>query len=270
MLERFAYGFYMAGVTLSDIKATAESFRIDIQNWQESRAVIGSEFIENQKNKLKSIRVWCEAVGLQSSVLGIDRIINLPNEDFTRGSMHNIFAELDRRIEDELKSVLFLYLPSERIAFYLDTAPFGDDVAAKFPSSAYDLEEASKSLVLERATACVFHLMRALETPLTLLATELGVGFSPNWNKYLEQVDTIAKGIREKKIPKPADWKEREKFYSEASGLLRNVKNSWRNEVMHLEKKYTLEEATRIFYSARHFMQFLAEHLEEKPSEETI
>jgi hypothetical protein len=56
--------------------------------------------------------------------------------------------------------------PDEKIAAVLEQA---------FPRAAFDFVEAGKCLCFGRATAAVMHLMRSLEAPLSLLASELGV-----------------------------------------------------------------------------------------------
>jgi hypothetical protein len=46
--------------------------------------------------------------------------------------------------------------------------------------------------------------------------------------------------------------------WSEACTLLFHVKNAWRNDTMHPADKYTIEEAKKVLYAVKSFMEFLA------------
>jgi hypothetical protein len=73
--------------------------------------------------------------------------------------MNTMFIELNNRT---------FYAPTHNlIKYYGQTTLFGVDVFNKFPSANDDIEEAGTCLALERATACVLHLNRALEVGLT-------------------------------------------------------------------------------------------------------
>jgi len=111
--------------------------------------------------------------------------------------------------------------------------------------------------------------MRVMEMGLVLLAKDLGLpSEEANWNKILDRADKKMKDVRDGTEPKPPNWKEKEGFYSKACALLRNVKNAWRNDVMHLDQKYTSDEAASIFQAVKLFIEFLADDLEEpKPAE---
>ena len=60
------------------------------------------------------------------------------------------------------------------------------EVNDKFPSAAFDIDEAGKCLAIGRSTAAVFHLMRALET--AIRAVHQGKAFfSPEISKMLAE-----------------------------------------------------------------------------------
>jgi hypothetical protein len=48
------------------------------------------------------------------------------------------------------------------------------------------------------------------------------------------------------------------------SGDLLTVKQAWRNPTMHIDRKYSVEEAEQILNAAKIFMQRLAAHFTEK------
>ena len=52
----------------------------------------------------------------------------------------------------------YFVIESNRSSYYEPESPhFGDEVAAKFSSVAYDINEARKCLALDRSTASAFH-----------------------------------------------------------------------------------------------------------------
>lgn len=108
--------------------------------------------------------------------------------------------------------------------------------------------------------------MRALETPLMLLAGSIGVPFeaSGNWNKVLDQFDKgLRDALKDNSSKKQDDWRANEEFYSGASALLRNVKNAWRNSVNHAVQSYDEERARGVLNSVESIMKHLATKLRE-------
>lgn len=142
-------------------------------------------------------------------------------------------------------------------------APFGDDFKNKFQASQYDLDEAGKSLALGRGTAAVFHVMRIMETGLRAVHNCLGLTapFANNDRSW----GAILKRIRDDGItPRggPKKWAEHDLF-QEMYARLDAVKDAWRNPTMHVEIKYTPDEATYVFSTARGFMSKLASRMDE-------
>jgi hypothetical protein len=89
----------------------------------------------------------------------------------------------------------FLELRSDKIDFLRQSKPlFGDNFALKFPSAAFDLDEAGKCLAFERPTAAVFHLMRLMEIGLKATARCLGIpdpikARERNWGEILRKIE---------------------------------------------------------------------------------
>ena len=100
--------------------------------------------------------------------------------------------------------------------------------------------------------ACVFHLMRVMETATQQLGAKLGVSLTKekNWQPILDEVN---KAIRKLYQKDPSTKK-----YAAVAALLENVKLAWRNEVMHPKEIYTEEDAKRIFSAVRSFLDKLA------------
>lgn len=140
---------------------------------------------------------------------------------------------------------------------------FGSAVHDASPSASFDISEAGKCLALRRGTACVMHLMRALEVALGALAKDLGVeNKSENWNTLLNRITEEIRSRNSKTHGE--DWKEKdEPFYTEVATSFRLFKNAWRNHAMHARDKYSEDEAEKIYRSVKDFMQHLSERIAE-------
>ena len=162
-----------------------------------------------------------------------------------------LVSALEQRFYDELSLRTFFYIPRERASFYDDPKAKWAAGLAAFPSAQFDVEEAAKSFALSRYTAAVFHLMRALESPLAAIATELDVAkHSPTWNAYL----SVFKNAAEAKFPGHGSNKEMRDYYAGLEAQLRAVKDAWRNQTMHeLASTYTEDEAHTILVLVRGF-----------------
>ena len=128
----------------------------------DSWGIIGGE--------LGMIERSCEQLNLPSTLAQITRIKQIFTDD-RRGSSIDAAAfardvmEVQIRMIDELNARMILAVLPSRTNYYESKQPlFGEDVANNFPSTAYDIVEAGKCFALDRSTACVFHLMRALLT----------------------------------------------------------------------------------------------------------
>lgn len=68
--------------------------------------------------------------------------------------------------------------------------------------------------------------------------------------------------MRDARQAKGGKWAEADLF-SEMYAMLDAVKNAWRNQTMHIDQKYTEEEAEMIFIAVKHFMQKIASRMDE-------
>lgn len=175
--------------------------------------------------------------------------------------------ELKTRLKDELNEREFLYAPPAMVKFYKDPMLFGKDVNDRFPMAIDDIEEAGKCLALGQGTACVLHTMRIIEVGLKALGKALDIPYAPSWESYLRHIGT---NIDKKHQNKTAKWKRDEKFYRDLSGDLLTVKQAWRNPTMHVDRKYSVEEAEQIFTAGKSFMVRLAAHFSQKEVEKLL
>lgn len=170
--------------------------------------------------------------------------------------------ELQERISDEMSLAFFLHVPRNKSEYYEQTGRplFGKEVVDAFPSATLDIEEAGKSYSLGRNTACVFHLQRALEIGLKVLAKTLALPFDRNsWDAHLKGIERELERRYKASGSRTAD----ELFFSEAAAQFGHVKTAWRNPTMHIEKVYSEEIALDILTATRAFMRQLATKLKE-------
>ena len=148
---------------------------------------------------------------------------------------------------------------ASRLVFVIDTKnsryltsdepAFGRDVDDTFPTASEEIAEASKCLALQRPTATVFHLIRAMELSVQRLAESLGITAGERvWGVLLanisKAIEVMPKGsIRD--------------AYSASHSHLYHVKQAWRNDTMHPKTTYTEDQAQMVFEVVKSFMVHL-------------
>jgi hypothetical protein len=128
----------------------------------------------------ESVSDSIKGLDLKASEKQLDRLIaNLeapPEDQFTYDNFKKFGQDCLLRLRDELEMTKFLLIENSKIGFYEQGEPlFGDSVAAQYPSAHSDIAEAGKCLALGWFTACVFHLMRALEVGVAAVASGLNI-----------------------------------------------------------------------------------------------
>src|SRR5690606_10712294 len=113
---------------------------------------------------------------------------------------------LGQTFRDEMDaSKLFAANPRVAGFFALASDTFTPDVVQKFSNAEYDLEESGKCLATARNTACVFHLMRALEIVLQELCSGLQIAnVDRRWGFLLSDLNGKIKAMPDD--DKKAQW----------------------------------------------------------------
>jgi hypothetical protein len=220
------------------------------------RAPIGKEQSQFIPQWLEPLRHECAQIGLEVAVQQIIRFHDIEPAWPVR-NVCVMVASLRQAILDHLLSRQFLYVPPA-LAEHYQPAPFWADVVGKFPMAVDDTEAAGKCLAVGQGTACVFHLMRAMEVGLKALAENLEIPYAPSWESYLRQINDR---VHKKPKLKSVEWKRDESVYLELAGDLSAVKMAWRNPTMHVQRSYDVEQAGEIYLAVRRFMQDLAKKL---------
>jgi hypothetical protein len=163
------------------------------------------------------------------------------------------FEYLSRTIQHELNNRLCFYIPSHRAPFYKSNL-LTQDAQKKLPSSVKDdMEKAGDCFATENFTACVFHLMRVMETGVQKLGDSLGVPLTneKEWQKIINNIR------HEINIKYPKNHQNRI-TWDNLLVKLETVKDAWRNPTMHPKATYEESAAWDIIISVRIFINELA------------
>lgn len=192
----------------------------------------------------------------------------VPFEPMDIKGIEGALDELISRMKDELELKLVLSVSTERADFYSQPTPLlGTEFANKFPSAVFEVDEAGKCFALDRHTAAVFHLMRVMEIGINAAHQCLGL---PPLTKKQSNWGAVLKGVKDeldrRSKAKPPLWTQPgdEQLFAGIHALLDSVRIVWRNPTMHVEIKYTGEEASHIFGAVRAFMSKLAARMDER------
>lgn len=199
--------------------------------------------------QLQELAHLCEVFGLNLTILKANRMLRVLNEYKSNSELftQDIHA-LNERFEDELSEIILHRVPPSRIRYYKQISLFGEKVANSFFSACSDIEEAGTCLSLGMATASVFHSMRVMEVGLRAIEKSLKIKTQPNWGASIAEMNKLID-------PKTSTLtKEEISFYADCVAHLSTVKTAWRNPTMHVEKRYTIEEAEGILNAVKSFM----------------
>lgn len=178
-------------------------------------------------------------------------LLNISDADHLKNELNM----LSQMLGDELDHAAVVLIHQKNVKFFEQTEPlFGKTVDEKLSSARHDIQEAGKCLALSLGTACVMHLMRAVEAGLKALSKQLELPDQNDWGSHLRQIEKELE-IRAKKAKARST---EEIFYSEAAIQLAHVKTAWRNPTMHIDRTYTVEEAEDIFQAVKILMTNLA------------
>jgi hypothetical protein len=226
-------------------------------NVPDKKALIGS---------LGQIHREAERLQLQSVVKHMDRVKeHLFSKSVTTESLHALVAELYNRMRDEMETrVVVMVDPAKAGLFQQESPLWGQEVADKFPSLSYDIKEAGKCLALERSTASAFHSIRCFEAAIRAISRCLGIpdptkGSKRNWGAALGSI----KDELENRWPSNLIHTGIGEFLWEVHASLSGMQNPYRNSTMHLDKKYTVDEAHHIFEMVKGLTKRLASQIDE-------
>lgn len=257
------YGFLSLWTVKAYLAKTIVDMSSDIENgifssiyregytWQQSQYDIG---------------VCLKRIITQSDVLSLEVLRSYAQEcldelpSVPREQWNSRVETLGKMFEHQLRAVTFFHIPADRLVRYQHDTPFDSKdgncaVSTQFPRANTEAIRANKCFAVSQYTACVFHLMRALELALRAINRSVGLpeplGRERNWQNML---DAIAKS---------AVTHSDKEFHLSAVTFLHSIRVSWRNPTMHVEADYEEESAEDIFNATGAFMRHIATKLTE-------
>jgi hypothetical protein len=274
MMKVDGVAFYNALSWLRSIQATVEhGIAKDFKNAvlkdvkgstkKEDGKVLIQDLIDSATGLAKELKT----IGARVTEMAVQSLLHsLKEGEATFGSVAKFAEEIDTTIKRELNLVTLFALDTDQAKlFESDTPLFGPAVADKFPSAAFEIDEAGKCLAIKRATAGVFHLMRVTEIAIGAIRKSLNIpdpikASARNWGAILRSIKTEME-----RRDNPSTWKSNEDrdFFDGSYACLDAVKGAWRNTTMHIENKYNDEEAYDIFVAVRALMRKLSVRLDE-------
>jgi hypothetical protein len=260
MLKAYALGFYKVAIDLQELRVYA--------SLRSGETKISSFTQANFEKLLASMKEECRNLELSHTLkmaLGIeskyrtkiegkaDRILG---ECYTDSDLLSDLDTLDMSFSNELGGELIFRIASGRNGYFEKDDLFGPEVTSAFPSSIDNIRNAGTCFAVEQYDACVFHLMRVLEHGIRVLATKFNVPFqNTTWHTIIQQIEASVRGMNSSF---GADWKEQQKFCSEAASQFMFLKDAWRNHIMHLSDVYDEGKALSVFRHSHELMRTLA------------
>ncbi len=254
MLDQYALRFAKAFTALDAAKVMC----LPLQIPKGEREVTNREIAIAVSYALDLTREACDACGMPNVILELDRLVILigPQTFAPRLGISQAIIHLQSRIKDDLAAQNFFRVRPEDVELYGRPELFGATVAKKFKNAGQDIQNAGNCVALGQATACVFHLMRAMEVAVRQLGKRLKVTITPQttWRMMTGQMDD-----KIKKMPDATNaQKQKKNNWEEARANLHHVGSVWRNNTMHPATSYTPSQARDVLNAVRVFMNGLS------------
>jgi HEPN domain-containing protein len=208
---------------------------------------------------LRTMEQTIDGMDLKATTAAVRRTIaGIEAGKMTLKLLGDANRDIYRRFQDEMEGRHFFILDAREADFFDCPKPlFGERVEASLPVAAFDIDEAAKSFALGRYTACVFHLMRAMEVAVAVLGDKLGATVK---NKHDE---TLPWGVLVANMKEPIERlpKREQDKWLRAHSLLHSANRAYRTGTAHPASKYTPEEAEVAIHATKSFMREFAELL---------
>lgn len=250
MLNLYAYSFVALMHQLRDVE---EMLTGDVAH--DPEAIWPRTILETPLSlALKIAGSLADELDMESTKREVSRIATLCQFNGLKSEIRSRVRELKIRIEEDLRTKNFLFVPTEMASFWNRDDAF--KLGAKFQTAHDDIKEAGNCLALGRGTACVMHLARAMDGVLNKLASHLQVTPTPKatWGTILNAMS----GKINKMPEDTASKKTNRDRWSEARVHLFHVKEAWRDRPLHAKESYTPARAKEIYEAVRVFMSHFA------------
>lgn len=189
---------------------------------------------------------FCEFFGLNVAYRMISSNLNLVKTEGKVLTAPESYA-LVMAMRSELEGFSFIAIdPSKTVYWDESKKIISEEISPKFPESIYDFMEGQRCFSVHRYTACVFHLMRGMESVVKTIASHLDATVVDKHGK------TLAWGVilsnLKNEIDKMQIGEDRDKWYL-AHSYLHTANVSFRTPTAHPKATYTEEEALAVINS---------------------
>jgi hypothetical protein len=217
---------------------------------------------------LSILRASIESLNVKVTKMAVDEMLESMGKDvpdYTYQHAADDIQDIGITLRRELNLMKTFCVEDTREAYFaIDPSTFGDCFGTRFPSMVYEIDEAGKCHALSRSTACVFHLMRAMEIGVGAIARSLNIPdpvkpAERNWGAVLKSIKTEME-----RRGAAGSWKSNDAIlFAELYVSLDAVRVAWRNATMHVENKYVDDESEHIFVAVRGFLRKLSGRMDE-------
>lgn len=171
------------------------------------------------------------------------------------------YGQIPDTIGTELSMRRFFALELSSVQFYENPFDGWETVGDSFPSTVEDIFEAGRCFALDRYTASVFHLMRVAEVAVRSIAKAIGSkNPKPEWGALLSEIEAA---LAKKHKHLPPKIRANLPLVKGICAHMRAVNMAWRRPTMHMESKYSPEQAKDIYGAIGGLMRHIAGSLKE-------
>jgi hypothetical protein len=207
----------------------------------------GAATMEVAKKIIDELRL--ESSSLQWNTINRE---NAREDEYARLHLGQELEQLSTRIREDLSKRYFVFIEPGNESFWGNKDAF--NLGKKFKDAHADIEAAGNCFAYQQPTACIFHLMRAMEVAVRQLARrpQMQITITPQttWRQITGAMDPKIRAMPET----TAKQKEKKNNWEEARANLHHVGSVWRNNTMHPAKSYTPSQARDVYNAVRVFM----------------
>ena len=255
-----------------EAQALVHSIRCLIRNSQFLKAMrdeqvsasLIAEMVAQTKQQVIALSESCKAADLPMSVLAVDRLLILFNQNLSQRLLVKSLEDAADRavivVEDELSLRLYFSLEPEEADNYTKPWDKWEKVVKRFEDTVRDIEEMNKCFALGRYTASMFHALHVAEWGAIELGEYIGVtdpkkGWGPTEKKLRELIKSGHSTL-------PVQLNGKFEFLEQISREIDSMVLAWRHKVDHAANhlaivpntEFTPDIARHIIGAVRIFM----------------
>ena len=188
---------------------------------------------------------------------------------FSAKDLTGRIEEIHRTICREMKTMVFLFIPADRVGWYKRPTEDWSEVIARWPKTEGDIIESSKCFALDRFAAAIFHILLVAEYGVIQVGDLLNEsGDKPGWGC----VDRLQRILGKKYQDRTPLQQKHSQFLKECVDMMISVKDSSRHKITHVDNKldwldadFSPQIALEVIAATRGFMRRLAKDLPAVP-----